>query len=222
MFLTVSLGVGIGVLGLIGLARGTRAGLAAIAGTLLGAVLIDLWNRPLAAWIRETLRPELPALPTFLLIAAVFLLTVAIIGYGGSALLPRAPAQSRSRQILDRIVGGLLGALNGALIASYLLRYADMARVNGDVADLVATSPLAQVLLLWLPWFILALVATTGAIVLIRGGARFVRARRTAATAPAASTAQPAASSATAGAPPPREPERSSGEATMDQALGKK
>lgn len=222
MFLTIILGVGIGLLALIGLARGARAGLAAIAGTLLAAVLIDLWNQPLGAWIRETLRPELPALPTFLLIAAVFLLTVAIIGYGGSALLPPAPAQGRSRQVLDRIVGGLLGALNGALIASYLLRYADMAWVNGDAADLMATSPLAQVLLLWLPWFILALVATTGAIVLIRGGAGFVRARRAAATAPAAPTAQPAASPATAGASPPRDADRRSGEAALDQALGKK
>ncbi|MGQ9926176.1 MAG: hypothetical protein ACUVS4_04810 [Chloroflexaceae bacterium] len=109
MFLTIILAMGIGLLSLIGLARGVRAGLVAIAGTLLAAVSIDLWNQRLAAWMRETLRPEMPALPTFLLVAAVFLLTVAIIGYGGSALLPQAPAQSSSRQALDRVVGGCWG-----------------------------------------------------------------------------------------------------------------
>ncbi|MCX7789919.1 MAG: CvpA family protein [Chloroflexaceae bacterium] len=223
MFLTITLGVGIGALGLIGLARGTRAGLVAIAGTLLAAVLIDLWNQRLGAWIRETLRPELPALPTFLLVASVFLLTVVIIGYGGSALLPRAPAQSRSRQALDRVVGGLLGALNGALIASYLLRYADAAWVNDAVDDLVATSPPARVLLLWLPWFMLALVITTGVIVVIRGVAGFARARRpTPPPTTPAPTAQPAAPPSTAGAPVRNEPERKPGEATIDQALSKK
>lgn len=219
MFLTITLAVGIGLFGLIGLARGVRAGLVAIAGTLLAAVLIDLWNQRLGAWIRETLRPELPALPTFLLVAAVFLLTVAIIGYGGSALLPRAPVQSRSRKALDRVVGGLLGALNGALIASYLLRFADAAWVSGAVADLLATSPLARVLLLWLPWFMLALVVTTGAMVVIRGVAGFVRARRAATPSPtSAPTAQPAAPPSFSGAPPRNEPDQ----ATVNQALGKK
>jgi len=42
MFLTITVAVGIGLLGLIGLARGVRAGFVAIAGTLLAAVLIDL------------------------------------------------------------------------------------------------------------------------------------------------------------------------------------
>ncbi len=223
MFLTITLAVGIGLLGLIGLARGVRAGLVAIAGTLLAAVLIDLWNQRLGAWIREMLRPELPALPTFLLVAAVFLLTVAIIGYGGSALLPRAPAQSRSRQALDRVVGGLLGALNGALIASYLLRFADAAWASGAVADLLATSPMARVLLLWLPWFMLALVVSTGAMVVIRGVAGFVRTRRTAPPPPApVPSPQPAVAPAVTLPPSRNDPERRPGEATIDQALGKK
>ncbi len=209
MFLTITVAVGIGLLGLIGLARGVRAGFVAIAGTLLAAVLIDLWNQRLGAWIRETLRPELPALPTFLLVAAIFLLTVAIIGYGGSALLPRAPAQSRSRQALDRVVGGLLGALNGALIASYLLRFAEAAWVGRAVADLLATSPLARVLLLWLPWFVLALVVTTGVTVVIRGVAGFVRARRAAPPLPApAPSPQPAVPLAVTTPPPRNQPER--------------
>jgi hypothetical protein len=120
-------------------------------------------------------------------------------------------------------VGGLLGALNGALIASYLLRFADAAWASGAVADLLATSPLARVLLLWLPWFMLALVLTTGAMVVIRGVAGFVRARRAAHPPPApAPSPQPAVAPAVTTLPSRNEPERKPGEATIDQALGKK
>ncbi|MFQ3662141.1 MAG: CvpA family protein [Chloroflexaceae bacterium] len=220
MVLTIGVAVGIGLLGLIGLARGVRAGLVAIAGTLLAAVLVDLWSQPLGLWVRRALRPELPALPTFLLVAVVFLLTVAIIGYGGSVLLPGAPVQSRSRQALDRALGGLLGALNGALIVSYLLRYADAAWANNVVTDLVATSPLAGVLREWLPWFVLSLVATTGLIVLIRGVVAFVRTRRAAPRAPAP-VPPPAAPSSIAGAPSRNEPEHQAGDASIDKAVGK-
>ncbi len=234
MALTISLLVVIGLLALLGLLRGVRAGLVAIAGTLLAAVLVDLWGERLALWLRTTLRPERPALPVFLLIAAVFLLTALVIGFGSNALLPRAGAATTRRAVIaDRLLGALLGALNGALIGSYLLRYAQAAWPDRTVANLVAASPVAGVLVLWLPWFVLAMVVTSGLVVLVRVTATQVRRRAAArAAAPAPTPAVPAGGGAgVGGAPPPTSSvanAKSLGEADrklndkIDQALGKK
>lgn len=234
MALTISLLVVVGLLALLGLLRGVRAGLVAIAGTLLAAVLIDLWGERLALWLRTTVRPERPALPVFLLVAAVFLLTTLLIGFGSNALLPRAGAATTRRAVIaDRLLGALLGALNGALIGSYLLRYAQDAWLDGAAVTLVATSPVARVLVLWLPWFVLAMVGTSGLVVLVRVTMTAVR-RRAAARAPTP-TPKPAVP-AGGGAPPTPAPPaansvasaRTLGEADrklndkIDQALGKK
>lgn len=177
MGLTIVLGIGIGVLGLIGLARGIYAGLLAIAGTLLAAVLIDLWHQPLALWIRETFRPERPALPVFGLTAAGFLLTALLIGYGGSVLLPQTLTAPRSSSVVDRLLGAALGALNGALLGSYLLRYAAMTWTDQTVSALIAGSSLAALLARWLPWFVLTLVGVTAMLILVRNAMTLRRAR---------------------------------------------
>lgn len=209
MTLTIVLAVVVALFGLIGLFRGVRRGVVALAGTLLGAVLVDLWSEPLAAWLRESIRPERPALPTFLLVATLFLATALLVGYGGSALLPRPDPQAKKPLgIVDAVLGGLLGALNGAMIVSYLLRYAQEIWVDGAVDELLATSPAAFVLDQWLPWFVMALVGTTAVFVLLRLLAATIRSRA-AKPAPATQTqtqTQPgsAPQSQTQAPPPPK------------------
>lgn len=197
MTLTIVLAVVVALFGLAGLFRGVRRGVVALAGTLLGAVLVDLWSGPVATWLRETIRPERPALPTFLLVAALFLATALLVGYGGSVLMPRPDPQAKKPLgIVDFTLGGLLGALNGAMIVSYLLRYADEIWADGSVGELVATSPVAFVLDRWLPWFVMALVGTTAIFVLLRLFAATVRGRA------AATKPKPAAPAAAPAAPP--------------------
>ncbi|NTU80182.1 MAG: hypothetical protein HGA45_12375 [Chloroflexales bacterium] len=168
MVLTVVLALGIGLTLALGVALGVRLGLVALAGTLLAAVLIDLWYEPLAIWVREVLRPELPAAPTFAVVATVFLLAAAVVGYGSGTLLPRPGASAAGPGLVDRLVGALLGALNGALLAGYLLSYALEAWDRGAAADLVAASYLGSLLVAWLPWFVLGMVGATGALILAR------------------------------------------------------
>jgi uncharacterized membrane protein required for colicin V production len=239
MTLTVVLVATVAVLALVGLVRGVRRGLLALAGTLFAAVLVDLWNERLVEWLRSTLRPEQPALPVFLLIASLFLFTALIVGYGGSALLPRADPQTKQMAaIVDRPLGALLGALNGALIGSYLLRYADEIWVDGSVGELAAADPVAHVLELWLPWFVMAMVGATTLFVLLRLATTFLRGRVAAQQAAAAAAArsspaaqqpaaqQPAAQQPAAQNPPPAP--KSVGEMDrrvsdkINQAIGKK
>jgi uncharacterized membrane protein required for colicin V production len=199
MTLTVVLLATVAVLALVGLMRGVRRGLLALAGTLFAAVLVDLWNERLVEWLRSTLRPEQPALPIFLLTASLFLFTALIVGYGGSALLPRPDPQAKqTAAIVDRPLGALLGALNGALIGSYLLRYADEIWVDGSVGERAMADPVALVLERWLPWFVMAMVGATTIFVLLRLTTTFLRGRAAATAAaarrsPAAQPAQPAA-----------------------------
>lgn len=176
MVLTVPVAGGLVVLGLVGLIRGVRPGLVALAGTMLAAVLLDLWQERWAAWVRETIRPEQPALPIFLVFAGMFLLVALLVGYGGGILLPRRSPKLPPPGLLERVLGGLLGALNGALIAGYLLRYAEGAWADDTITARVADSVLAATLEAWLPWFMLALVGATGIFVLVRTVLRFMRA----------------------------------------------
>lgn len=168
MWLTVILGLGVGAAALLGLLRGLRPGLVAVAGTLLAAVAVDLWAGALADWVRATFRPELPAGPTFAALAAAFVLAALLLGYGGAALLPRPPDAADDPGVMDRLLGALLGALNGALIGGYLLRYALESWDGGPAAAAIAASPAASLLVAWLPWYVLGMVGGTGVLVLVR------------------------------------------------------
>jgi uncharacterized membrane protein required for colicin V production len=219
MTLTIVLAATIVVLTLVGLVRGVRRGLLALAGTLLAAVLVELWNERLVEWLRSTLRPEQPALPVFLLITSLFLFTALIVGYGGSVLLPRPDPQAKqAAAIVDRPIGALLGALNGALIGSYLLRYAEDVWVDGSVGELVAASPVARVLALWLPWFVMAMVGATTIFVLLRVFTAFVRGRVVAQQSAAAAAARQSAAAAAPASPAPGTPPASSATASAAPA----
>ncbi|MBX0327307.1 CvpA family protein [Oscillochloris sp. ZM17-4] len=200
MVLTILSVAALGVLGLFGLFRGVRRGLIAVAGTLLGAVLIDLWQARWSDWLSTQMEP--PGWVTFLVTAAIFLLVALLVGYGGSLLLPRDP-KAKGPGLFDRLLGACIGALNGALIVSYLLRYANENWPSGEAERMIAGSLVAGVLDLWLPWFILAMVGSTTVFVMLRGTLRVSRAlSRPATTAtPSATTTKPAiATSASASA----------------------
>lgn len=204
--------------GLVGLLRGVRASLVAVAGTLLAAVLIDLWAEPIGDWVRATFRPELPGLPTFAVVAAAFLCAAGLLGYGGSALLPAAPAAAGRGQAVDRLLGALLGAVNGALVAGYLLRYAREIWGDDSVEGLVEGSFAASLLVSWLPWYVLAIMGATGVLVLVRLG-RAMAARSAAARAAQAS--QGTAGGSVAAAPSLAEADKRLN-SRIDEALGKK
>lgn len=227
MVLTILSVATLGLLGLFGLVRGVRRGLIAVAGTLLGAVLIDLWQVRWSDWLRTQM--EQPAWATFLLTAAIFLLVALLVGYGGSLLLPRDP-KAKGPGLLDRLLGAFVGALNGALIISYLLRYARQNWPGGQAEDLIAGSLVAGVLDAWLAWFILAMVATTMIFVTLRGTVRISMALSRPAPAPIPARPGPYAAPAPKAPPaqqPPAPPQTVAEQDKrvldkIDQAIGKK
>ena len=165
MALKIALGAAIALLallGYVGFRRDLRRGVMALAGTLLGAILVgfwgDTWGQSLAVRLGGS-----PQRMTFVASSVGFLLTVLIIGYGGGLLLgsqERAPFPRR-------LAAALLGILNGALVTAYLLRFGTLADA-GFSEEVQAWAP-ARLLHDGLPLLFLAVTGVVAALVLVRG-----------------------------------------------------
>jgi hypothetical protein len=143
--------------GIAGVIRGTVRSLLAFLGMLLGAVLIDGWQRSWQNWIVATFEAADPALLTWVVVATVFLAVFLFVGYGAPLLLPRRMLPERLTWG-DRGLGLLIGLVTGLLVASYLLHYAATLRPDTPVMDLIDRSLVAQITWASLPWVMLALV----------------------------------------------------------------
>lgn len=150
------------VLGLVGYSRDMRRGIMSLAGTLLGATLVDFWAEPLAGDLAERLGAQPQSLLLFSSVL-IFLLTVFLVGYGGGSLLGR----SKERTSLGRrAAGALLGMLNAVLIVAYTLRYASVS--NPLLQATIQTSPITQALHDGLPLLFLLFAMVVGSIVVVR------------------------------------------------------
>lgn len=196
MTLTIGVAVVVGLLGLVGLFGGIRRGLIAIAGTLLAAMLVELWQERWEGWLRASFRPEQPDTPSFLLTAGIFLGVVVLVGYGGSAIVARPDPKAKGPGLLNNLLGALVGALNGVLVVGYLLRYAAAFRGEGWLAAELAASPLAGLLDDFLPSFILATVIAAAVFVILRTTVRIGRVLTARPAAPASGQVEAAAGQA--------------------------
>src|SRR4051794_14594324 len=111
------------VLSLVGYIRDLRRGLLAMVGTLAGASLVSLWAAPWGQALAGRFVGADPQRLTFIVSCTLLLWSALVVGYGGGMLLARA---KDSFQL--RLVGALLGALNGVLIVAFLLRFAVMSQ----------------------------------------------------------------------------------------------
>ncbi len=153
--------------GIAGVIRGTVRSLLAFLGMLLGAVLIDGWQRSWQNWIVATFEAADPALLTWVVVATVFLAVFLFVGYGAPLLLPRRMLPERLTWG-DRGLGLLIGLVTGLLVAGYLLHYAATLRPDTPMMDLVDGSLVAQITWASLPWVMLALVVIMALVILGR------------------------------------------------------
>jgi Na+-transporting methylmalonyl-CoA/oxaloacetate decarboxylase gamma subunit/uncharacterized membrane protein required for colicin V production len=151
-------------LGLVGYWRDTRRGILALAGTLLGAILVGFWGALWAQDLAKRFGGGDPRTLTFVVSCTTFLFAVLFIGYGGGLLLRR----SRERASLSqRLVGALLGLLNGALIIGYMLRFA--ANQNPNAPETLLSTPVARAFHDGLPLLFLGIAVVVAVLVLVRG-----------------------------------------------------
>jgi hypothetical protein len=197
--LLIAIVVTLTILGLWGLRRGVARGLLTLVGTLLGAALVELWFNPSTGreGLEQQFRPETLDTPALLTVMAVFLVVAIIVGYGSGLLLRQPKAEPVEKlTVRNRIVGSLVGVLNGALIASYLLHYA--VALLPDFASALAGSLPLRVLYAWLPWYVLAVVLVAGAWIVAKAVMRVAQLASRASAAERAETAERASSKAAA------------------------
>jgi hypothetical protein len=165
MALKIALGAAaalLALLGYVGFRRDLRRGVMALAGTLLGAILVGFWGDAWGQFLTVRLGGS-PQRMTFIASSLGFLLTVLVIGYGGGLLLgPRERAP-----FPRRLAAALLGILNGALVTAYLLRFGTLADA-GFGEEVQAWTP-ARALHDGLPLLFLGVAGIAAALVLVRG-----------------------------------------------------
>jgi uncharacterized membrane protein required for colicin V production len=173
------------VLGLVGYIRDLRRGLLALIGTLAGASLVSFWGAPWGLALAGSFVGGDPQRMIFIVSCALLLWSALVVGYGGGMLLGRAKDRLLFQQ---RLIGALLGVLNGVLIVAFLLRFAVTSQPS--FSALIGSSPLAKILFDSLPLLFLGVAVVVTLAVLVRGILLFA----TRGTAPAAPAATPATS----------------------------
>jgi uncharacterized membrane protein required for colicin V production len=199
LVLTVVVTLVLVLLGLVGYWRDPRRGVLALAGTLLGAILVGFWGEPWGQDLAKRFGGDPRAL-TFAVSSAAFLFAALVVGYGGGTLL----GQIKERPSFPRrLAGALLGLINGALIVGYILRFAT--GTNPSLGETVQGTPLARLFHDGLPLLFLAVTIVTAALVLVRALLLAAGAWRARPAQPAAD-ARPQAQARVGG--PPTQPER--------------
>ncbi|PDV99095.1 CvpA family protein [Candidatus Chloroploca asiatica] len=181
MALSITVLVLLALTGIIGGLQGIRRTMPTLVGTLLAAIVFDLWHVQLGEWFSATFQATQTEWPLFLLITLGFLTITGVIGYGGSNLLRPRRTRVQSVSLFSRLFGVVLGVVNGGLLLGYLLRYAEQIW-GASATQLIADAAPADFLVRGLPWFVLGLVASTILFILvqlIRNGLEHQAARKT-------------------------------------------
>ena len=166
------------VLGLVGYIRDLRRGLLTLIGTLAGASLVSFWAEQWGVALANRFGGD-PQQMIFIVSCALLLWSALVVGYGAGLLFGRAKDRPPFQQ---RLVGALLGALNGVLLVAFLLRFAVTSQPS--FAGLLEASPVAKILFDGLPQLFLGMAALLTLAVLVRGAMLF--ATRKAPSAPPA------------------------------------
>lgn len=180
------------IFGYVGHRRDTRRAALAMGGTLIGAVLADLWalrwSTTVARWFGAGQAASL--VPSVSI--ATLLLTMLVIGYGGGLLLGGA---EKAPPLWRRVLNALLGMLNGALALGLTVGY--LAAGNAGFAEEIGTMAIGQLLLDAPRWIVLGFSLLASGAVLVRGLMSLAGSGRRAA-APTAGPSEPAARPAAA------------------------
>jgi len=161
--LTIVISLVLAVLGLVGYVRDLRRSMLALLGTLGGAILVNFWSDQWGTSLASRFVNGDTQRITFYVSCAVFLWSALVVGYGGGVLLPRV----KERTFQQRMIGAILGLVNGVLIVGFLLRFANTRQPS--LAELIQANPLAKIIHNYLPLLFLAAAGVVTVLVIVRG-----------------------------------------------------
>ncbi len=148
---------------IVGLRRGAWPSGFALVGTLIGAVLVDLWRDGVINLLGRAGLAN--GWPLFVSLSGLLVLAM-IIGYGIDMIIEFGLEDAAEWS--HRLIGAAFGVINAALVITYLVRYAGVAWPEATNADRLATTVVTPLVIAWLPWGMLALTLLGGVILVVR------------------------------------------------------
>ncbi len=145
------------LLALLGLLRGVGRELVVAAAITLGALIVQQWVAIWAGGIQEAFTSTNIGLAQFSLGLVVLSAVTLFVGYMlGGRLVDRPTSASM------RLLGGVLGALNGAALAGWILRYAYVGLYSPPSSSPIYQNSVSQGFMIWAGWFpvVLAVLGT--------------------------------------------------------------
>ncbi len=141
------------LLGILGLLRGAGRELVVAAAITLGALIVQQWGALWASDLNSISSGISVGWAHFMLGLLILSAVTLFVGYLLGNRLVDAPTSASTR-----LMGGLLGLLNGAALAGWVLRYA---YVGLDARQLTASS-ISDGFMIWAGWFpvVLAVLGT--------------------------------------------------------------
>lgn len=153
---------------IVGLRRGAWPSGFALMGTLIGAVLVDLWRDGV---INLLARVGLASGWPFFGALSGLLILAMIIGYGIDIIIEAGIEDAQEWS--HRLIGAGIGLVNAALVITYLVRYAGVAWSETAITAQLATATLAPLVIRGLPWGLLVLTLLGGLVLVMRVMHRF-------------------------------------------------
>jgi len=145
------------LLALLGLVRGLGRELVVAAAITLGALIVQQWAVNWAGGIQEAFPNTDLGWAQFSLSLFILAAVTLFVGYLlGGRLVDRPTSASL------RLLGGVLGALNGAALAGWVLRYAYVSLDGSQPSSPIYQNDVSQGFMIWAGWFpvVLALLGT--------------------------------------------------------------
>ncbi|MBN1484109.1 MAG: zinc ribbon domain-containing protein [Chloroflexia bacterium] len=155
----------------IGLWRGFRREiLVTLAGIVPGVMLGSLWGDAWASDLASRMQGQVDTFQgVFRLGSLVYILL--LIGYGSGFFLPRRQAAP----FLQRLLGGLVGLLNGLLAEAFAFQYIQRYFLGNEADSTLQNALISSLLLKGLPWMFLGVVVIVSWAVVIIALVRLAR-----------------------------------------------
>ena len=145
------------LLALLGLLRGVGRELVVAAAITLGALIVQQWAANWAGGIRQGFTSTDLGSAQFALGVLILLAVTLFVGYMLGGRLVDRPTTAGTR-----LLGGVLGALNGAALAGWVLRYAYTSLDASQPSSPIYQNTVSQGFMIWAGWFpvVLAVLGT--------------------------------------------------------------
>jgi|SRR5688572_17090983 len=150
------------LMAIIGLLRGVGRELVVAAAITLGALIVQQWAAIWAAGIQESFTSTNVGVAQFSLGLIVLSAVTLLVGYLLGGRLAERPSSASMR-----LLGGILGAMNGAALAGWILRYAYVSLDGAQPSSPVYQNSVSQGFMIWAGWFPVVLAVMGGLYALI-------------------------------------------------------